>query len=107
MRLLIDACLPQGLRHEFPDHEVFTAGFLNWDGLSNGELLAAMMRDQFDVLLTADANLPHQQSFAASTVCVVVLRAATNRLRELRPMIPRVRQALAQVRAGLTIEVTP
>jgi predicted nuclease of predicted toxin-antitoxin system len=107
MRLLIDACLPQRLRHEFSDHDVFTAGYLGWDALSNGELLAAMMREQFDVLLTADANLPHQQSVATSTVCVIVLRAATNRMRELRPLVTRIQQALAQARPGLTIEVNP
>jgi len=42
------------------DHEVHTVAAVGWSGKENGELLR-FAADSFDVLLTADQNLEHQQ----------------------------------------------
>lgn len=103
MRLLLDACLPQRLRFELAGHEVFTARFMGWDALSNGELLAVMRSERFAMLVTADSNLPHQQSIVEFGIVVVVLRAHSNRIADLRPLIPELLQSLPFLGGGVTV----
>ena len=42
MRVLLDACVPNGLRRSLPGHEVRTAPEMGWGDLDNGDLLDAM-----------------------------------------------------------------
>ncbi len=46
-----------------------------------------------------------QQNVRASGIAVVVAVARSNRLKELRPLVPRLLEALARVRAGELIRV--
>jgi len=55
--------------------------------------------------LTVDQNLPFQQNLNASGVAVVVAMASTNRLKELRALVPEILNALALVRAGEVMTV--
>ena len=61
MRILLDQGTPAPLRTALVGHQVSTAHELGWAALSNGELLAAA-EDDFDVLVTTDRNLRHQQN---------------------------------------------
>jgi len=74
--------------------------------MKNGELLALMAGSGFEVLLTVDQNLRHQQNLAAAGVAVVVLVAPTNRLADLLPLVPAVEMALTGIRPGDAVEVT-
>jgi hypothetical protein len=47
VRVLLDENLPHGLRSLLTGHDVFTAAFLGWIGIRNGELLAAAKRERF------------------------------------------------------------
>jgi hypothetical protein len=49
-----------------------------WNGKKNGELLALMIEDKFDVLFTFDQNLPHQQNFDKYPIAILVLIAENN-----------------------------
>ena len=72
MRVLFDQGTPVPLREYLTGHQVQTAFELDWSRLSNGELLAAA-EGQFDVLVTTDRNLRHQQSLAGRKLAVLVL----------------------------------
>ena len=61
MRILLDESLPIELQSELPDHDTRTVQAMGWSGLKNGELLARAA-DLFEVFLTVDQNLPHQQN---------------------------------------------
>jgi len=63
MRVLLDACVPRGLRDSLSSHEVRTAPEMGWGDLDNGDLLDAMT-GQFDVLVTVDKRLPQEQRIA-------------------------------------------
>jgi hypothetical protein len=76
-------------------HEVRTVAAVGWSGKENGELLR-LAADRFDVLLTADRNLEHQQNLTTLPISVVVLLAPTNRLESLAPLVP---ELLALLRA--------
>jgi hypothetical protein len=43
-----------------------------------GELHSLMIADKFDVLMTFDQNLPHQQNFDKYPVAILVLVAENN-----------------------------
>lgn len=78
---------------------------MGWNGKKNGELLRLMTVAGFEILLTVDRNLQHQQNLAAAGIAVVVMVAATNRLADLLPLIPKVEAVLQSVRAGEAVEV--
>ena len=99
MRVLLDECLPRRLKRELVGHDVKTAPEIGWASKKNGELLALAAVD-FDVFLTSDRNLSHQQNLSAFDFAVIVLMAASNRIDDLRPLVPRVLQLLTTVRPG-------
>ena len=72
---------------------------MGWASKTNGELLA-LADGQFDVLLTADRNLSHQQDISAFDIAVIVLVAQSNRIDDLRPLAPRVLELLATAKRG-------
>jgi len=104
MRVLLDACVPRGLRKSLVGHEVRTGPEMGWGDLDNGELLDAM-KDSFDALVTVDKRLPQQQHIKDRPLGVVVLRARSNRLSDLVPLVPDLLAALSTLQAGAVEEV--
>ena len=104
MRVLLDACVPKGLRKSLSGHEVRTAPEMGWGDLDNGDLLDAM-NGLFDALVTVDKRLPQQQHMKDRPFGVVVLRAKSNRLSDLLPLVSDLLTALSQLDAGAVREV--
>ena len=63
---------------------------MGWASKTNGELLA-LASAEFDVFLTSDRNLSHQQNLSAFNIAIIVLIAASNRIDDLRPLVRQVR----------------
>ena len=105
MRILLDESVPKDLQDHLPRHEVVTVQESGWQGKSDGELLR-LAAPNFDVLITADQNLPYQQNPAKFELGVVILGASRNRLADYKPLLPRLREELAEVRAGEAVRVT-
>lgn len=99
MKLLLDESLPQDLRLHLSDHEAVTVPFRGWASKANGELLR-LASAEFDVFITADQNLEHQQNVSQFDIAVIILVAPSNRLADLMPLLPRVREILVSVRPG-------
>ena len=72
---------------------------MGWASKRNGELLHLAER-QFDVFLTVDQKLQHQQNLSAFNIAVIVLIAASNTLAELRPLMPKVVESLSTAKRG-------
>ena len=100
MRILLDECVPRPLAREIVGHDIQTIHELGWNGKKNGELLALMETAGFEVLLTVDQNLQFQQNLAGSTVAVLIMKARSNRLTDLAPMISKILTALATIQRG-------
>lgn len=94
MKLLLDENLPKRLKQDFPNHDVFTVREMNWNGITNGELLSLMIQNEFHALLTFDKNLQHQQNFTTYSITVFVLNAAINTYAELTLLSPMVLEYL-------------
>ena len=105
MKVLVDESLPIALAAEVIGHEVSTVRAQRWLGLRNGVLLRAAVDAGFDVLLTADKALRHQQNLASIGIGVVLITRVRNRISDLRPLIPRVLGAIDGARPGRLIEV--
>ena len=93
MRLLLDENLPHVLRLELPGHQVFTATFMGWSGIENGRLLAMAAADGFDALLTIDRGMEYEQNTSALPLSVLILRAPSNAIEDIRPLLPNVLEA--------------
>lgn len=106
MKLLVDESLPVGLAAELSRYDVSTVRAQRWLGLKNGVLLRTAVDAGFDVLLTADRALRTQQNLARIGIGVVLVVRIRNRMKELRPLLPRIEAALAQVKKGELIEVS-
>jgi hypothetical protein len=105
VRVPLDECVPRPLGRELTQHEVSTVQELGWSGTKNGALLRRTVEAGFDVLVTTDQNLEHQQNLKAAGVPLIVLVASSNQLRVLLPLVPELRQALTSIRPGQTIHV--
>jgi hypothetical protein len=105
MRILLDECVPRPLKRELADYEICTVVEMGWSGKKNGELLRLMSQEGFTVLITTDQNLRYQQNLQQAGVAVIVLVAPSNRLPDLAPLIPDVRNALNTVVQGKVMEV--
>ena len=99
MRILLDECVPKRLKRELIGHEVKTVQDMGWAGIKNGALLK-LADGQFDALLTVDQGIEYQQNLSGLTISVVVMLAASNDVDDLRPLLPGVEQALADLRTG-------
>ena len=105
MRLLLDECVPRPLLRELTGHDAYDVVDLGWSSRRNGELLKLMVAEQFEALFTVDRNRPFQQNLRASGIAVVIAVARTNRVKQLRPLMPKVLDALRIVKAGEVVGV--
>ena len=99
MKVLLDECLPKKLKREVEADEVKTVPEVGWASKKNGELLRLAQRD-FDVLLTNDQNLEHQQNLTTFDLAFVVLVALTNDIEDLKPLMPAVNEAMRTIQPG-------
>ena len=105
MRILVDECVDERLRHFFPGHDCETARFAGMAGLKNGWLLEAAEAAGFQVLITVDQNIPDQQNLAGRSISLMILCGPTNRLSDLEPLIPAAILALDSISPGVIIRV--
>jgi len=106
MRLLLDECVPLRLKQDLPGHDVYTVREKGWSSKRNGELLRLMRAEGFRCLLTVDQNLEFQQNLRESGVSVILIAARSNRLRDLKPAVPRVLDALSKIAPGEILRVS-
>jgi len=97
VRVLLDEMLDRRLKRLLPEGvEAVTVRERGWDSKKNGELLA-LAEKEFDVLLTTDRGLPHQQDLSRYDLEVVVLSARSNRLADLEPQMEEVGQLIEEL----------
>lgn len=95
MKILLDENLPRKLKAGFgPDLEVKTVRDMNWLGKKNGELLGLMVLNEFDILVTIDKNLRHQQNLDKFPISIFLLLAYNNRFETLQQLIHKVAERI-------------
>ncbi len=96
---MIDACLPVDLKPLLRGTEVKTARDMGWQQLDNGELLEKAS-GRFDVVLTMDKSIPSQQVIARHALAVLVIKARSNRMADLMPLLPQIQTAIQSCKRG-------
>lgn len=104
MRVFLDECVDWRLSRDLIGHDVRSARQMGWTAIKNGELLA-LVASAFDVFVTVDRNLAFQQNVANVRVAVVVLRAKSNRLADLRTLVPELLSSLGRAAPGQVLQV--
>ena len=104
MRIILDECLPRRLVRDLQHYTVTTVPRQGWAGRKNGDLLRLII-PEFDVFITLDSNLVHQQNLAGVDLCIITLHALNSRYETLLPMVPQMMAAIADARPGSIIHV--
>ena len=97
--VLLDECVDTGLANALAAHNIQTVAGAGWTGLTNGELLRRAQVD-FEVFVTTDRNLQHQQNLPIFDIAVIVLSAPTNRLRDLLPLAAKLTEEISSATPG-------
>ena len=91
--MFLDECIDWRIARDIVGHDVKTARQMGWTTIQNGALLT-LASQHFDVFVTLDRNLSFQQNLDSFPIAVVVLKARTSRLTDLKPLIPNLLVAI-------------
>ncbi len=91
---MLDENLPKRLKRDFAEYEIFTVRDKGWNSKKNSELLELMLAENFNVLITFDQNLEHQQNFEKYSITVFVLIAENNTYQILNELVPSIKAKL-------------
>jgi hypothetical protein len=104
VHILLDENLPHDLAALLLGHHVETVAGRGWSGIQNGELLA-LAGAEFEAFLTMDRRLSEQQDIARLPFGVLLILASSNRMADLRPLIPRILGSVASLTPGTLVSV--
>lgn len=100
MRILLDECVPRRLKRSFRSYGlVLTVTDAGLSSYSNGQLLRRISGD-FDVFITIDKSIHHQQNLVAYDIALVLLRARSNDIADVEPVLPRLFARWSELKRG-------
>jgi predicted nuclease of predicted toxin-antitoxin system len=100
MKILLDECLPVNFRHSFPGHDAHSVEWAGLKGKKNGELLRDAELAGYEILITVDQGIPHQQHLTGRKLSIIAIRSRTNQLEDLPPLAADILNALALMNPG-------
>ena len=100
MKILLDENMPAKVDYDFGGgHEVRTVKEMHWLGKKNGELLGLAAFNGFDLIITLDRNLKHQQNLDKFALKFIVVLAKNNKPETIQPYVEKIRNLLPSVGA--------
>ena len=99
MNILLDECVPARFARSLVGHSVTTVQRHGWSGIKNGEVLA-LAEKEFDAFVTVDRKLATQQDLTKFKIPVLLLRARTNRLEDVRPLATELLEKISGATPG-------
>src|SRR4051794_25193018 len=106
MKLLLDECVPRPFKFSqgTPEHPCMTVPEAGFGGKTNGELLK-LVEGEFDVFVTLDKGVEFQQNLAGRKIAILLIRARSNRLNDLLPLVTDCHGAIARIQPGQVVRV--
>ena len=104
MNVLLDECLPARLARLLTGHSVTTVPRRGWAGIKNGALLR-LAEKEYDVFVTVDRKISVQQDLTTFRIAVVLIRTRSNRLEDIRPLVPELLEVLGRGNARMLTTV--
>lgn len=102
MRILFDQGVPVPLKNALESHIVRTSWEQGWSRLNNGALLSAAEKE-FDLLVTTDQSLRHQQNVSGLNLAILILPYAS--WPKLKQHLARIASAVNALKPGDVIEL--
>jgi hypothetical protein len=106
VRVLVDHCLPRHLAAALSGHDATTVRAQRWSALRNGVLLRAAVEAGFEVFITNDSSIEFQQNVARIGIAVIAIVGFRNRMEDLKPLLPRIIEALTTIKPGQLITIS-
>jgi predicted nuclease of predicted toxin-antitoxin system len=100
MKILLDECIPRKLKYSLPHHECQTVPEAGLAGKKNGALLDLAESAGCEIFVTMDKGLEYEQNLAGRSIAILMLRAKSNRLADLLPLVPDLLRAMKLARKG-------
>lgn len=95
MRILLDHCVDIRFKPLLAGHDVAHTKEMGWETLNNGALLDSAEATGFEVFITVDKNLRHQQNLSRRSLSVVTLASRFTGLDDIQLLVPQVLQLLS------------
>ena len=102
MKIILDECVPSLVKKRLPSRDIVTVQDMGWAGITNGQLLR-LVADDFDVFITSDKNLRHQQNLSSFKIAVILL--PSNRVPAIKALIALIDQALQKITPDDFVEI--
>src|SRR3954470_22616749 len=102
MKILLDECVPSGLRRHLRPHNALTVAMAGWKGIKNGTLMTLASGAGFEAFVSTDRGYAHQQNISTLPLPVLILLGKKNDLPHLLPLVPKLIATLASPQPGVT-----
>ena len=86
--------------------EAHTIDQCGWKGKENGDLLH-LAQNKFDLFVTTDQGIPHQQNVSMFKIGIVLIEAPSNRFADIAPLIDKVIEKASQAMNSTVVTVMP
>lgn len=103
MLILFDHSTPRALRRFLTGHTVHTAEQLGWERLANGLLIAQAEESGYELLISPDQGIQHQQNLANRQIALLVLMK--NDWGLIRPLVGDVINTVNRMQPGEYVEI--
>lgn len=102
MRIIIDESVPSVVKRGLPEWNILSVQEAGWAGLQNGELLRLISAD-FDVFITSDKNLRHQQNLSKLQLSIILL--PSSQVPSVKKLLPQINDALKNIALHDFVEI--
>jgi hypothetical protein len=102
MKIILDECVPSLVKRRLPSRGIVTVQEMGWAGIKNGQLLHLVAAD-FDVFITSDKNLRHQQNLGSFDIAVILL--PSNQVPVVEAILGQIDEALENIGPSDFLEV--
>lgn len=75
---------------------------MGWGGVKNGKLLK-LAQAEFDVLLTLDKGIRHQQNLTGLDISLILISSVSSDIDDLLPLVPSINKVLQDIQIGQII----
>lgn len=97
MKILLDEGVPDLIKHQLSSFSIFSVKEMAWRGVKNGALLD-LMTDRFQIIVTTDKNLPHQQNLKKRKISAIILPA--NDIPTVIALLSQIARAIGTILPG-------
>ena len=81
-------------------HEVYTVSQMKWNGFRNGNLIQRSIDEGFNMILTIDKNIAHQQNILNKNIIINIWNSKSSKIEDIIKFIPEFEKKYAGYNNG-------